>query len=104
VPNPNDPTLRSFIDVDPACDFSIQNLPYGVFSARDGLAPRVGVAIGDYVLDLWQLQQDCRFELEDDGVFSASTLNPFMALKGVVEDAGADQRIVAARSSGTARQ
>jgi fumarylacetoacetase len=80
VPNPNDPTLRSFIDVDPTSDFPIQNLPYGVFSARDGLAPRVGVAIGDYVLDLWQLQQDCRFDLEDDGVFSASSLNAFMAL------------------------
>jgi fumarylacetoacetase len=80
VPHPNDPTLRSFIDVDPVSDFPIQNLPYGVFSAKDGLAPRVGVAIGDYVLDLWQLQQDCRFDLEDDGVFSASSLNPFMAL------------------------
>jgi fumarylacetoacetase len=80
VPNPNDPTLRSFIDVDPTSDFPIQNLPYGVFSAKDGLAPRVGVAIGDYVLDLWQLQQDCRFDLEDDGVFSASSLNAFMAL------------------------
>jgi fumarylacetoacetase len=80
VPNPNDPTLRSFIDVDPTSDFPIQNLPYGVFSAKDGLAPRVGVAIGDYVLDLWQLQQDCRFDLADDGVFSASSLNAFMAL------------------------
>ncbi|MCP4616052.1 MAG: fumarylacetoacetase, partial [Bradyrhizobium sp.] len=52
MPHPNDPKLRSFIPVDPASDFPIQNLPYGVFSARDGLAPRVGVAIGDYVLDL----------------------------------------------------
>ena len=52
VPHPNDPSLRSFIDVDPVSDFPIQNLPYGVFSAKDGLAPRVGVAIGDYVLDL----------------------------------------------------
>ena len=55
VPHPNDPKLRSFIAVDPASDFSIQNLPYGVFSAKDGLAPRVGVAIGDHVLDLWEL-------------------------------------------------
>src|SRR6195256_1614954 len=79
MPHPNDPTLRSFIPVDPSSDFPIQNLPYGVFSAKDGLAPRAGVAIGDYVLDLWQLQQDCRFDLEDDGGFSASSLNPFMA-------------------------
>jgi len=80
LPHPNDPKLRSFISVDPASDFPIQNLPYGVFSAKDGLAPRVGVAIGDYVLDLWQLAQDCRIDVRDIGVFSASSLNPFMAL------------------------
>ena len=80
MPHPNDPKLRSFIAVDPASDFPIQNLPYGVFSAKDGLAPRVGVAIGDYVLDLWQLAQDCRIDVVDAGVFAASALNPFMAL------------------------
>jgi fumarylacetoacetase len=79
VSHPNDPTLRSFIPVDPTSDFSIQNLPYGVFSTNDGLAPRVGVAIGDYVLDLWQLAQDCRIDRVEPGVFAASTLNPFMA-------------------------
>jgi fumarylacetoacetase len=80
VPHPNDPTLRSFIPVDPTSDFPIQNLPYGVFSAKDGLAPRIGVAIGDYVLDLWELAQDCRIDVVEPGVFAASTLNPFMAL------------------------
>jgi fumarylacetoacetase len=79
VPHPNDPKLRSFIDVAPTSDFPIQNLPYGVFSAN-GLAPRVGVAIGDYVLDLWQLAQDCRIDVVEPGVFAASSLNPFMAL------------------------
>ncbi len=80
MPHPNDPTLRSFIDVDPASDFPIQNLPYGVFSAKDGLAPRVGVAIGEYVLDLWELEQDGRLDVGELGVFAAPTLNPFMAL------------------------
>jgi fumarylacetoacetase len=80
VPHPNDPTLRSFISVDATSDFPIQNLPYGVFSAKDGLAPRVGVAIGGYVLDLWELAQDCRFDVVEPAVFAASTLNPFMAL------------------------
>ncbi|MDP1585919.1 MAG: fumarylacetoacetase [Bradyrhizobium sp.] len=80
MPHPNDPSVRSFIPVDPASDFPIQNLPYGVFSARDGLAPRVGVAIGDYVLDLWQLAQDCRIDVVEPGVFAAPSLNPFMAL------------------------
>ena len=80
MPHPNDPSLRSFIPVDPTSDFPIQNLPYGVFSARDGLAPRVGVAIGDYVLDLWELEQDGRLDVGELGVFAAPTLNPFMAL------------------------
>jgi fumarylacetoacetase len=78
LPHPNDPSLRSFIDVDATSDFPIQNLPYGVFSAKDGLAPRVGVAIGDYVLDLWELEKDGRLNV--DGVFAAPMLNPFMAL------------------------
>jgi fumarylacetoacetase len=80
VPHPNDPKLRSFIEVAPDSHFPIQNLPYGVFSAKDGLAPRIGVAIGDYVLDLWQLAQDCRFDVVEPAVFAAPQLNPFMAL------------------------
>jgi fumarylacetoacetase len=78
--HPNDPTLRPFIAVDPASDFPIQNLPYGVFSTAALPAPRVGVAIGDLVLDLWELEQDCRLDVGPLGVFSASSLNPFMAL------------------------
>jgi fumarylacetoacetase len=80
MPHPNDPTLRSFISVDPTSDFPIQNLPYGVFSTKAAPTPRIGVAIGDYVLDLWQLAQDCRIDVVEPGVFAASSLNPFMAL------------------------
>src|SRR6202041_1887388 len=80
MPHPNDPALRSFIPVDPTSDFPIQNLPYGVFSAKGGLAPRVGVAIGNYILDLWELEQDSRLDVGDLGVFAGPTLNPFMAL------------------------
>ena len=32
------------------------------------------------MLDLWQLAQDCRFDVVEPGVFAASQLNPFMAL------------------------
>lgn len=46
--------LRSWVASanDPATDFPIQNLPYGVFRAGGDEAWRVGVAIGDQVLDL----------------------------------------------------
>jgi len=80
LPHPNDPALRSFIPVDAASDFPVQNLPYGVFSTPALPTPRVGVAIGDYVLDLWELEQDCRLDVGDLGVFAGPTLNPLMAL------------------------
>ena len=47
--------LKSFINVPPDSDFPIQNLPFGVFKPRDGNA-RVGVAIGDLILDLSVLE------------------------------------------------
>jgi fumarylacetoacetase len=47
----NDPSLRSWIEVSRDSDFPIQNLPFGIFRAG-GQEPRVGVAIGDMVLDL----------------------------------------------------
>ncbi len=80
--NSTDPSLRSFIAVDPECDFSIQNLPYGVFSHGEG-SRRIGVAIGDQVLDLAVLEQRGFFataDLGDKMIFDQPTLNAFMAL------------------------
>jgi fumarylacetoacetase len=51
----HDPELRSWVDSanSPDCDFPIQNLPFGVFTRRtSGSLPRVGVAIGDSILDV----------------------------------------------------
>jgi len=51
----HDPNLRSWVESanDPNTDFPIQNLPYGLFARLDlGSDLRVGVAIGDQVLDL----------------------------------------------------
>jgi fumarylacetoacetase len=49
------PELTSWVESanDPATDFPIQNLPFGVFRRRDSdESPRVGVAIGDQIFDL----------------------------------------------------
>ncbi|MFZ9500184.1 MAG: fumarylacetoacetase [Beijerinckiaceae bacterium] len=54
--HPNDPSLRSFVEVAPDSPFPIQNLPWGVFSTASDTRPRVGVAIGDYVLDVAALE------------------------------------------------
>jgi fumarylacetoacetase len=77
--NPNDPSLRSFIDVAPTSDFPIQNLPYGVFSTA-GAARRVGVAIGDFILDLAEISRAGLLPETPAGIFEAAALNPFMAL------------------------
>lgn len=79
--HPNDPKLRSFIEVDPSSDFPIQNLPYGVFFTPEQPRLRVGVAIGDLVLDLAVLEAEglIRFEKAKD-VFAQPSINAFMAL------------------------
>src|SRR2546430_1896120 len=74
--------MKSFIDVAPDSHFPIQNLPFGVFSPAGG-APRVGVAIGDFVLDLALLEERGHFrtpEFQGGAVFSAGALNSFLAL------------------------
>ena len=51
----HDPELKSWVDSanNPASDFPIQNLPFGIFRRKGAKEePRGGVAIGDQVLDL----------------------------------------------------
>jgi fumarylacetoacetase len=72
----NDPKLTSWVPVEAGSDFPIQNLPFGVFQ-KDDQHPRVGVAIGNFVLDLYALQQDDYFGalLIPDEAFRSYTLN-----------------------------
>ena len=44
--------MKSWIKIDENSDFSIYNLPFGIFSESDHIK-RVGVAIGDNILDLY---------------------------------------------------
>jgi len=73
--------MKSFIPVNETCEFPIQNLPYGVFSVGDG-EKRVGVAIGDYVLDLEELRSAGMLDgvATQDGVFVSGSLNALMGL------------------------
>ncbi len=50
----HDPELKSWVESANRrdCDFPIQNLPLGVFRTRSDAHPRVGVAIGDFILDV----------------------------------------------------
>ncbi|MEX0748025.1 MAG: fumarylacetoacetase [Rhodothermales bacterium] len=75
--------MNSFIPTKPDSHFPIQNLPYGVFRPQPGAPPRVGVAIGEMVLDLSVLEERGLFEDEsvrNERPFSRSSLNLFLSL------------------------
>src|SRR6478752_2683574 len=77
--HPNDPKLKSFLAVAKDSHFPIQNLPYGVFTTPANNLPRIGVAIGDQVLDLSVLEQAGLLDLvPGERLFNRPTLNPFI--------------------------
>jgi fumarylacetoacetase len=57
--------------------YDVTNLPYGIFT-RGNDEPRVGVRIGDFVLDLAPLAASQMLARAE--VFESPTLNPFMSL------------------------
>ncbi len=74
-----DPQLASWVPVPADSDFPIQNLPFGVFRTD---RTRVGVAIGDEILDLAAVQAGGWLNdvnLPSD-VFAQGTLNHFIEL------------------------
>lgn len=76
------PVIKSFIEVAPDSHFPIQNLPFGIFRLGKEKA-RVGVAIGEFVLDLAVLEKRGYFrmpEFERQQVFGEDTLNRFLSL------------------------
>ena len=75
----NNPNLESWVAVPKDSDFPIQNLPLGIFKT-DSLEPRVGVRIGDSILDLKTLHvlgylDNLPFTLDE---FDTSVLNRLM--------------------------
>jgi fumarylacetoacetase len=66
----HDPALQSWVDAAnaPDNDFPIQNLPFGRFRGTAGQEWRIGVAIGDQVLDL-----------QSAGLIDAQDMNALMA-------------------------
>lgn len=78
--SPNDPSLKSWVDYDPSTDFPIQNLPMGVYS-REGENKRVGVAIGEEILDAGAVYEaGLLSDLELSGnPFNEDSLNRFIS-------------------------
>lgn len=79
------PALRSWVASanDESTDFPVQNLPLGVFRTESLPAWRVGVAIGDHVLDLVELSARGMLAAADPAVrehLAAASLNGLLEL------------------------
>ena len=77
----NNPDLTSWINVESNSDFSIQNLPFGIYSDSETLHHACS-AIGSYIIDLYELSNngflnDLNINKE---VFNNPYLNDFMEL------------------------
>ena len=62
-------------------DFSIYNLPFGIYSV-EGSAPRAGIAIGDFIVDLQRCQNMGIFGPllpRQINLFKRKTLNKFIS-------------------------
>ena len=68
---------RTWVDGAHGSGYDIDNLPYGVFS-HDDEGPRIGVRIGEYVVDLAPIAASEMLEVAH--LFEATDLNPLMAL------------------------
>ncbi|TAI47069.1 fumarylacetoacetase [Flagellimonas allohymeniacidonis] len=66
------------INIPENSDFSIHNLPFGIFSTSDR-SPRAGIAIGEHILDLAALGELNVFDF-NPAVFKKEVLNDFIGL------------------------
>lgn len=66
------------INIPENSDFSIHNIPFGIFSTKDR-TPRAGVAIGNHILDLVAVAELDVFNF-NTAVLEKSTLNDFISL------------------------
>ncbi len=66
------------IDIPENSDFSIHNIPFGIFSTKER-SPRIGVAIGDHILDLAAVAELDVFDF-NTALLEKDTLNDFISL------------------------
>ncbi len=66
------------INIPENSDFSIHNIPFGIFSSEER-SPRIGVAIGEYILDLAAVATLDVFNF-NTAILEKETLNDFIAL------------------------
>ena len=74
--------MSSWVTISAESHFSLQNLPYGVFSTAEDSQPRLGVAVGEMVLDLSKVSHLFTGALmkEQQEVLRSHNLNQLMGL------------------------
>lgn len=70
--------LSTWFNIPKNSDFSIYNLPFGIFSTT-ALTPRVGVAIGDHIIDLGGVATLDLIGVDSE-ILAQSSLNSFIRL------------------------
>src|SRR5262245_62990074 len=83
----HDPNLRSWVESanDPNTDFPIQNLPVGLFNRNDnGSKLRIGMAIGDQILDLFECCMAGILNKYDISYYYSGNLNLLMRVDRIV--------------------
>ena len=91
----HDPNKKSWVESanEPDAEFPIQNLPFGIFRrAASGEQPRIGVAIGDQILDLAACAQQGLLQPVGDTVVRASQDSALNALMNAGPHAGSSLR------------
>ena len=73
--------MHSWLPIAPDSDFSLYNLPFGIFHTGEGRA-RAGIAAGDYIVDLAAAAEAGLFGKRRffKKIFEQDTLNDFIAL------------------------
>lgn len=66
------------IEIPENSDFSIHNIPFGIFSTQDR-SPRIGVAVGEHILDLAAVAELDVFDF-NTALLEKDTLNEFISL------------------------
>lgn len=72
-------TFAMKMNVPEESDFSIANIPFGIFSTASDPSRRAGTRVGDHVIDLWVLSATVDLGV-DASVFCQPTLNDFASL------------------------
>jgi fumarylacetoacetase len=70
--------LKTWIETDPMSDFSIHNIPFGIYSDKN-IQHHACSAIGDYIIDMFALAEKGFLDVDKD-IFNREFLNDFISL------------------------